>query len=80
MEAPELPTKIYFTILDMGSGYVYTPSLDDNGGTEYIRKDALMEIINVEKTRHTERRSVEGIAACHALNNLIKQLELYDIK
>lgn len=43
MIAPELPTKIYFTILDMGSGYVYNPSLDDNGGTEYIRKDALME-------------------------------------
>lgn len=45
MKAPELPTKIYFTILDMGSGYVYTPSLDDNGGTEYIRKDALIEIL-----------------------------------
>lgn len=43
MKAPELPTKIYFTVLDMGSGYVYTPSLEDNGGTEYIRKDALME-------------------------------------
>lgn len=51
-----------------------------NGAVEYIRKDALMEIINVEKTRHTERRSIEGIAACHALNDLIKQLELYDIK
>lgn len=46
MKAPELPTKIYFTILDMGSGYVYTPSLDDNGGTEYIRKDALLEWAN----------------------------------
>lgn len=43
MKTPELPTKIYFTILDMGSGYVYTPSLDDNGGTEYIRKDILLE-------------------------------------
>lgn len=49
MTAPELPTKIYFTILDMGSGYVYTPSLDDNGGTEYIRKDALMELLKPEK-------------------------------
>lgn len=46
MKAPELPTIIYFTILDMGSGYVYTPSLDDNGGTEYIRKDALLEWLN----------------------------------
>lgn len=48
MKAPELPTKFYFTILDMGSGYVYTPSLDDNGGTEYIRKDALLEWANKE--------------------------------
>lgn len=46
MKAPDLPNKIYFTILDMGSGYVYTPSLDDNGGTEYIRKDALLEWLN----------------------------------
>lgn len=45
MKAPELPTKIYFTILDMGSGYVYTPSFDDNGGTVYIRKDALISLI-----------------------------------
>jgi hypothetical protein len=49
MKAPELPTKIYFTILDMGSGYVYTPSLDDNGGTEYIRKDVLLEWLKPEK-------------------------------
>lgn len=51
MKTPELPTKIYFTILDMGSGYVYTPSLDDNGGTEYIRKDALMEWVESEMNR-----------------------------
>lgn len=49
MKAPELPTKIYFTILDMGSGYVYTPSLDDNGGTEYIRKDAVLDILKNSK-------------------------------
>ena len=64
MKAPELPTKIYFTILDMGSGYVYTPSLDDNGGTEYIRKDALIEWLRKEyetvswydeKMRHVTR-------------------------
>ncbi len=46
MKAPKLPTKIYFTILDTGSGYVYTPSLDTNGGTEYIRKDALLKKIS----------------------------------
>lgn len=59
MKAPELPTKIYFTILDMGSGYVYTPSLDDNGGTEYIRKDALIE--KLEKVAESyKKRSDEG--------------------
>ena len=54
MKAPDLPNKIYFTILDMGSGYVYTPSLDDNGGTKYIRKDALLEWANerLEEFRH----------------------------
>ena len=43
MEAPKLPNKIYFTTLDVGSGWVYSPSLEDNGGEQYIRKDALLE-------------------------------------
>lgn len=64
MKAPELPTKIYFTILDMGSGYVYTPSLDDNGGTEYIKKDALIEWLKPEKDRpfpeDYERGCIDG--------------------
>lgn len=55
MKAPKLPTKIYFTILDVGSGYVYTPSLDDNGGTEYIRKDALMEWLQLLYEEYSER-------------------------
>lgn len=59
MKAPELPTKIYFTILDMGSGYVYTPSLDDNGGTEYIRKDALLEKLKKVAAEY-KKRSEEG--------------------
>lgn len=37
------PDKIYLGIQDLGSGYTYDLSLDDNGGQEYIRKDALME-------------------------------------
>lgn len=37
------PDKIYVGIQDMGSGYVYNLSLDNNGEQEYIRKDALME-------------------------------------
>ena len=37
------PDKIYLGIQDMGSGYVYALSLDNNGEQEYIRKDALLE-------------------------------------
>lgn len=39
----EAPDKIYIGIQDLGSGYAYDLSLDDNGGQEYIRKGALME-------------------------------------
>lgn len=37
------PDKIYLGIDDMGSGYVYNLSLDNNGHPEYIRKDTLLE-------------------------------------
>lgn len=37
------PDKIYLGIDDIGSGYVYNLSLDNNGHPEYIRKDALIE-------------------------------------
>lgn len=43
MYRPKLPDKIYFNTLDVGSGWVYSPSFDDNGGEKYIRKDALLE-------------------------------------
>jgi hypothetical protein len=74
MKAPELPTKIYFTILDMGSGYVYTPSLDDNGGTEYIRKDALIEWL---EGRMTVEGATEGIVGGYdmALKDVIEHLK-----
>lgn len=42
------PDKIYVGIQDMGSGYVYNLSLDNNGEQEYIRKDALLELIKDE--------------------------------
>ena len=38
-----IPDKIYLGIQDLGSGYVYALSLDNNGEQEYIRKDALLE-------------------------------------
>ncbi len=42
----EAPDKIYLGIRDLGSGYAYDLSLDNNGGTEYIRKEALLEWAN----------------------------------
>lgn len=44
------PDKIYLGIQDMGSGYVYNLSLDDNGEQEYIRKDALIEWLDGKMT------------------------------
>ena len=79
MKAPELPTKIYFTILDMGSGYVYTPSLDDNGGTEYIRKDALIEwakekLEDLKSLLDTDPYKEAYIGKCEALKDIIDKI------
>ena len=38
-----IPDKIYLGIQDLGNGYTYDLSLDNNGEQEYIRKDALIE-------------------------------------
>lgn len=38
-----IPDKIYLDTIDMDSGYMIAPSFENNGGTEYIRKDALLE-------------------------------------
>lgn len=38
-----IPDKIYIDIIDMDSGYMMAPSFENNGGAEYIRKDALLE-------------------------------------
>ena len=49
----ETPDKIYIGIQDLGSGYVYALSLDNNGEQEYIRKDALLEWLEEKlKERH----------------------------
>ena len=53
------PDKIYLGIQELDTGYVYNLSLDDNGGTEYIRKDALLE--KLEKVAASyKKRSDEG--------------------
>lgn len=45
----ETPDKIYLGIQDLGSGYMYNLSLDNNGEQEYIRKDALISFLEKEK-------------------------------
>lgn len=44
------PDNIYLGIQDLGSGYVYTLSLDNNGEQEYIRKEALIEWLEGKMT------------------------------
>lgn len=40
MKAPDI---IYLGVEDLGSGYTYALSFEDNGHPTYIRKDALLE-------------------------------------
>lgn len=37
------PDKIYIDIIEDEYGYLFSESLQDNGGKVYIRKDALLE-------------------------------------
>ena len=45
-----VPDKIYVGIQDLGTGYAYALSLDNNGEQEYIRKDALLEWLDGKMT------------------------------
>ena len=45
-----VPDKIYVGIQDLGTGYTYALSLDNNGEQEYIRKDALLEWLDGKMT------------------------------
>jgi len=40
-----IPDKIYIDIIEDEDGYLFSESLQDNGGEAYIRKDALLEVI-----------------------------------
>lgn len=66
------PDKIYLGIQDMGSGYVYNLSLDDNGEQEYIRKDALMEWLE-NKIKISDGGFVNGLV-CLAYRDVIEHL------
>ena len=42
------PDRIYLGIEDLGSGYTYALSFEDNGHPSYIRKGALLEWLEEE--------------------------------
>lgn len=65
------PDKIYLGIQDMGSGYVYTLSLDNNGEQEYIRKEALLKIL-------TNLRDDAGVRDDQYEKDAILEYNLYD--
>lgn len=78
MKAPE---KIYLGIQDMGSGYIYNLSLDDNGEQKYIRKDALLTWLNdVENIYNKETEGNPGadgkyyLGMCDALEMVVEKL------
>ena len=64
------PDKIYLGIQDLGSGYVYNLSLDNNGEHEYIRKDALLEWIQEVRTIPHENAIIRDLAFQEVVNKL----------
>ena len=73
-----VPDKIYLQTAGITNGFVGLAWIDKNFNgepIEYIRKDALLELLEAEKKRHSDRHSIEGISACHALRELIEKLE-----
>lgn len=66
------PDKIYIDIIDMDSGYMMAPSFENNGGAEYIRKDALLEWLESKVYEHNEDRFDDGFNA--ALGQVIDKI------
>lgn len=50
-----IPDKIYLGVQDMGSGYVYALSFDNNGEQEYICKDALLKKLEKVAAEYKKR-------------------------
>lgn len=65
-----IPDKIYLGIQDMGSGYVYALSLDNNGEQEYIRKDKIREMV-----MHARNMSQTPDAAIRNWDLLIQEID-----
>ena len=68
----EAPDKIYVGIQDMGSGYTYNLSLDNNGEQEYIRKEVLLEWLE-NKIKISDGGFVNGLV-CLAYKDVIEHL------
>ena len=71
MKAPDIIYMPPHEIRDRGEFL----AIECKNDIPYIRKDALLKLLDTEKQRHAGRESIEGIAACHALNDLIEKLE-----
>ena len=65
-----IPDKIYLGIQDLGSGYTYALSLDNNGEQEYIRKDALLGWIQEARAVPHENAIVRDLAFQEVINKL----------
>ena len=62
------PDKCYIT--REKNGVIYSLSFNDNGGLEYIRKDALMEWINEARAIHHENAITRDLAFQEVVNKL----------
>jgi hypothetical protein len=65
-----IPDKIYLGIQDLGSGYTYDLSLDNNGEQEYIRKDALLEWIQKARAIPHDNGITRDLAFQEIVNKL----------
>lgn len=49
------PDKIYLDIIEDDDIHMMSPSFEDNGGVEYIRKEALVEFVNKKLQESADR-------------------------
>lgn len=83
------PDKIYLGIRDLGSGYTYDLSLDNNGEQEYIRKDIVDETIKTaedhayfagqEKFREKLLKCINEIRAIPHENAITRDLAFQEV-
>lgn len=50
-----IPDKIYLDIIEDDDIHMIAPSYEDNGGVEYIRKEALVEFVNKKLQESADR-------------------------